>query len=48
MPGTADDYPYYAPLGALVSMSATFMGSVRVGFQTLIGLTLGILLAVGV
>lgn len=48
MPGSADQYPYYAPLGALVSMNPTFMGSVRTGLQTLIGLTLGIGLAAGV
>ena len=27
VPGVADDYPYYAPLGALVSMTPTMMGS---------------------
>ncbi|RAN74098.1 hypothetical protein B5P43_30310 [Bacillus sp. SRB_336] len=48
MPGAADKYAYYAPLGALVSMYPTFMGSVRIGLQTLAGLTLGIVLAVGV
>ncbi|MGP9501127.1 FUSC family protein [Specibacter sp. AOP5-B1-6] len=48
MPGVADDYPYYAPLGALVTMYPTFMGSVRTGLQTLAGLLLGVLLATGV
>ncbi|WP_150117117.1 FUSC family protein [Arthrobacter sp. ERGS1:01] len=48
VPGAADKYPYYAPLGALVSMYPTFMGSVRAGFQTLIGLSLGIVLAAAV
>ncbi|MGG5174334.1 FUSC family protein [Pseudarthrobacter sp. J1763] len=48
MPGVTQEYPYYAPLGAIVSMYPTFMGSVRVGFQTLLGLVLGILLAGGV
>lgn len=48
VPGAADKYPYYAPLGALVSMYPTFMGSVRAGLQTLVGLTLGIALAAGV
>ncbi|WP_287928416.1 aromatic acid exporter family protein [Arthrobacter sp.] len=48
MPGAADKYAYYAPLGALVSMYPTFMGSVRIGLQTLVGLSLGIVLAVGV
>lgn len=45
VPGVADDYPYYAPLGALISMSPTLMGSVRVGVQTLVSLAIGILLA---
>ena len=45
VPGVADDYPYYAPLGALISMTPTLMGSVRVGLQTLVGLAIGILLA---
>ena len=45
VPGVADDYPYYAPLGALISMTPTLMGSVRVGLQTLVGLAVGILLA---
>ncbi|AIX99916.1 hypothetical protein ART_0318 [Arthrobacter sp. PAMC 25486] len=48
MPGTADDYPYYAPLGVLVSMYPTFMGSVRTGLQTLVGILLGVALAAGV
>ncbi len=45
LPGVADDYPYYAPLGALVSMYPTLMGSVRNALQTLGGLAVGILLA---
>ncbi len=45
MPGVTQEFPYYAPLGALVSMYPTFMGSVRTGFQTLTGLVLGISLA---
>lgn len=48
LPGSADKYAYYAPLGALVSMYPTFMGSVRIGLQTLVGLSLGIILAIGV
>lgn len=48
IPGVADDYPYYAPLGALVSMTPTLMGSVRTGLQSLLGLVLGILLAAAV
>lgn len=48
MPGDVDKFPYYAPLGVLVSMSPTFIGSVRNGMQTLAGLLLGIGLASGV
>ncbi|MET3720421.1 MULTISPECIES: FUSC family protein [unclassified Arthrobacter] len=45
MPGSAADYPYYAPLGALVAMYRNVAGSVRQGLQTLVGLALGIGLA---
>jgi uncharacterized membrane protein YccC len=45
MPGSAADYPYYAPLGALVAMYENVAGSVRQGLQTLVGLGLGIGLA---
>lgn len=42
MPGVTDDYPYYAPLGALISMYPTLMSSVRSGLQTLLGLAVGV------
>jgi uncharacterized membrane protein YgaE (UPF0421/DUF939 family) len=45
MPGSAADYPYYAPLGALVAMYENVSGSIRQGVQTLVGLGLGIGLA---
>lgn len=45
MPGVTDEYPYYAPLGALVSMYPTLMGSARSSLQTLLGLATGIGLA---
>jgi uncharacterized membrane protein YccC len=45
IPGVAEDYPYYAPLGALISMSSTLMSSVRTGLETLVGLAIGIVLA---
>ncbi|MFB0834570.1 FUSC family protein [Arthrobacter halodurans] len=45
MPGVTDEYPYYAPLGALISMYPTLMGSARAGLQTLSGLAIGIFLA---
>ncbi|WP_309066925.1 FUSC family protein [Microbacterium sp.] len=41
MPGSADEYPYYAPLGALVSMYPTLMGSAKMALQTLLGLAAG-------
>lgn len=45
MPGVTDEYPYYAPLGALVSMYPTLMGSAKSSLQTLLGLATGIALA---
>ena len=45
MPGSAADYPYYAPLGALVAMYENVSGSIRQGVQTLVGLAIGIGLA---
>lgn len=45
LPGVADNYPYYAPLGALVSMYPTLMGSVKNALQTLGSLAVGILIA---
>ena len=45
VPGVASQYPYYAPLGALISMYPTVSGSFRTGLQTLAGLVTGMLLA---
>ena len=45
MPGSAADYPYYAPLGALVAMYENVAGSIRQGLQTLVGLAIGVGLA---
>lgn len=47
LPGELGDFSYYAPLGALVSLTPTLMDSVRSSMQTLIGLALGIGLAWG-
>ena len=47
VPGVASQYPYYAPLGALISMYPTVSGSFRTGMQTLAGLVTGMLLALG-
>ncbi|MET1035482.1 MAG: aromatic acid exporter family protein [Arthrobacter sp.] len=45
LPGDAAKYPYYAPLGAVLSMHPTFARSIQWSMQTLLGLILGILLA---
>ncbi len=45
-PGVADDYPYYAPLGAVVVTSTTVMTSVRTGLQAMAALGIGAALAV--
>ncbi len=45
MPGSAADYPYYAPLGALVAMYENVAGSMRQGVQALVGLAIGVGLA---
>jgi uncharacterized membrane protein YgaE (UPF0421/DUF939 family) len=45
MPGEVADYPYYAPLGALISMYSTVADSLKTSLQTLAGLLLGIGLA---
>src|SRR5690554_1933340 len=45
LPGSVDEYSYYAPLGALISMMPTLMGSLRTSAQTAAGLALGIALS---
>jgi uncharacterized membrane protein YgaE (UPF0421/DUF939 family) len=45
IPGTPSDYPYYAPLGALLAMYPTVSGTLKLGLQTVVGLTIGIVLA---
>ncbi|GAB3285100.1 hypothetical protein GCM10027449_29750 [Sinomonas notoginsengisoli] len=42
LPGPVAQYPYYAPLGALVSMYPTVADSLRNGLQSLLGLAIGI------
>ena len=44
IPFAEDQYSYYAPLGALVTMYPTLARSVRVGLEALVGLGLGIAL----
>ena len=48
-PGPAGEFPYYAPLGAVVAMSTTVMGSVRKSVQSIVSIWLGsaIALAIG-
>ena len=46
MPGVTDEYPYYAPFGALISMYPTVMSSARSSLQTLLGLAVGVGLAI--
>ncbi|GGR53270.1 uncharacterized membrane protein YgaE (UPF0421/DUF939 family) [Nocardioides luteus] len=41
IPGPAGQFPYYAPLGAVVAMSSTVMGSVRVSVQSVVSIWLG-------
>ncbi|HXF03073.1 MAG TPA: aromatic acid exporter family protein [Arthrobacter sp.] len=45
LPGEVANYPYYAPLGALISMYSTVADSIKTSLQTLAGLLLGIALA---
>jgi len=45
MPGVAQEYPFYAPLGVLVASFPTLMGSIKNAGQTLAGLVIGIGLA---
>lgn len=42
--GVADDYPYYAPLGAVVSVATTVTSSLRTAVQTFLALVGGTLL----
>ena len=41
MPGVADSYPYYAPLGAVVAISTAAVGSFRQSAQSLLAILLG-------
>ncbi|KQS10131.1 hypothetical protein ASG04_06030 [Curtobacterium sp. Leaf183] len=42
VPGVASEYPYYAPLGAVIAMQTTVFAGLRSGIQTLVGIALGI------
>lgn len=41
VPGPAADYPYYAPLGAVIATSATLAGSAREAVQSVAAIALG-------
>jgi uncharacterized membrane protein YgaE (UPF0421/DUF939 family) len=41
IPGPADRYPYYAPLGAVVAVSTTVAGSIRGSLQGVLALMIG-------
>jgi uncharacterized membrane protein YgaE (UPF0421/DUF939 family) len=43
--GVADDYPYYAPLGAVIASTATVAGSIRTTLQTVVTIAAGAVLA---
>ena len=45
--GVADDYPYYAPLGAVIAVTSTVAGSVRESLQGLAGIAAGAVIAFG-
>jgi uncharacterized membrane protein YgaE (UPF0421/DUF939 family) len=46
--GVADRLPYYAPLGAVIAVGTTFVGSARDALRGLLGILLGAGLALGV
>jgi uncharacterized membrane protein YgaE (UPF0421/DUF939 family) len=48
IPGPADKYPYYAPLGAVVAVSTTVAGSIRGSLQGIASVLIGSVLALAV
>jgi uncharacterized membrane protein YgaE (UPF0421/DUF939 family) len=46
--GATDDYPYYAPLGAVIATTITVASSLRTLAQTVAAMTCGAALAVGI
>lgn len=48
VPGPAADYPYYAPLGAVIATSTTLAGSAREALQAVTAIALGAVVALGV
>jgi uncharacterized membrane protein YccC len=45
VPGAASHYPYYAPLGAVIATGPTVLHGIREGMRTVVGLAVGIGLA---
>ncbi|MGY1750017.1 hypothetical protein [Modestobacter sp. SYSU DS0511] len=45
LPGPAADYPYYAPMGALLATTTSLAGSARESFQTVAAVALGAAIA---
>lgn len=45
LPGAVDEYSYYAPLGALLTMMPTLAGSLWASLQTVVGIAAGVGLA---
>jgi len=48
LPGVAQDYPYYAPMGAVIAMYPSLSSSVRESLQGVLGIVLGAVIAVSV
>ena len=48
VPGAAGEYPYYAPLGAVIATSTTLAGSAREALQTVGAISLGAVVALAV
>jgi len=44
--GAATDYPYYAPLGAVIAVASSVVGSVRESLAAIVAMSLGVALAV--
>lgn len=47
MAGVADEYPYYAPLGAVIAVTTTVAGSVRESLRGVLAIFTGAVLALG-
>ncbi|WP_344382967.1 FUSC family protein, partial [Georgenia ruanii] len=48
VPGPTADYPYYAPLGAVIATTSTLVGSVRESLQAVASIALGAAVAFGI